>query len=303
VIDPQAQRYLAARAALNLTPLELLTPEEARASVEAAAPGMFGSVEAVSSVEDREVGGVPARVYDPGPSRALPTVVYFHGGGFVTASVDTHDGACRELANRSECRVVSVGYRLAPEHPFPAAVEDCWAATRWALDQGGPVAVAGDSAGGGLAAVMASRARDAGRALACQVLIYPVVDHDLGTGSYASKATGYGLTREAMRWYWAHYLGGADGAHPEASPLRAPSLAGVAPALVVVCEHDPLRDEGVAYAERLRAASVPVRLSEYLGMIHGFVRMAAWTERTHDLIDECAATLRDAFAEGQGRHR
>jgi acetyl esterase len=295
-LDPPVQDYLERIEKLGLPPLEEVTPGEARAQSEVAAPMLFGPVEEVALVEDFEVSGVSVRSYRPSADRDLPLLVYAHGGGWVTGSLDTYDGVCRALANRVPCRVLSVGYRLAPEHPFPAALEDCWEATRWAVGEAPSVAVGGDSAGGNLAAAVALRARDAGLPLAFQLLIYPVTDFEFGTGSYAANAVGRGLTQAEMRWYWAHYLGGADGAQPEASPLRAAELGGAAPALVVVCEYDPLRDEGVAYARRLEEARVPVRLVEYAGMIHGFVRMAAITERTQVLLEESASALREAFA-------
>jgi len=296
-LDPQAKRYLEHIAALGLPPVEEQPPEEARRQSEAGADALFGPKEEVASVEDAAVEGVPVRVYtpaldDPGPP---PVLVYLHGGGWVVGSVNTHDGVCRALANRARCRVVSVGYRLAPEHRFPAAVEDAWTVTRWALERARRVAVAGDSAGGNLAAVVALRARDAGLPLAMQVLVYPVTDHAFDRRSYRDNGQGYGLTATAMRHYWDCYLGGADGTQPEASPLRAPSLAGVAPALVVVCEYDPLRDEGVAFAQRLRAEGVEVHLSEYRGMIHGFVRLGAFVDRARDLLDECGRALRRAL--------
>jgi acetyl esterase len=293
-IDPQAKAYLDRLAALGLPPLERLTAGEARAASDGRAAALFGPVEDVHAVEDFDVAGVPVRLYAPSAD-AGPMVVFLHGGGWVVGSLDTHDGVCRALANRAGCRVVAVQYRLAPEHRFPAAVDDCWTVTRWAFGQTSRVAVAGDSAGGNLAAVMALRARDAGLRLACQALVYPVMDHRFDTSSYGANADGYSLTRAGMRWYWDHYLGGADGSHPDASPLRAASVDGVAPALVVVCGLDPLRDEGVAYAERLRAAGVPVELSEYEGMIHGFIRMNAVIDRSADLQDEVARALRAAL--------
>jgi acetyl esterase len=299
-LDPQARSYLDRLDELGVRPVEELTPEQAREQAEAGAPVLFGPKEDVGSVVDLEVEGVPVRLYTPECSpaavRELPLLVYFHGGGWVVGSLETHDGVCRALANRTPCRVAAAGYRRAPEHRFPAAVEDCWAVTRWALAQGGPVAAGGDSAGGNLAAVMALRARDARLPLAFQLLIYPVTDHGFETASYAANGRGFGLTEAGMRWYWRHYLGDADGTHPDASPLRAPDVAGTAPALVVVCERDPLRDEGLAYAARLQESGVPVRVSEYSGMIHGFVRMAAVIGRTQDVLDESAAALREAFA-------
>jgi acetyl esterase len=295
VIDPQAKAYLERMAALSLPPTEQQTPEEARAMAEERAPVLYGPGEDVHAVEDFEFDGVPVRLYAAAGAADGPVVVYFHGGGWVIGSLDTHDGVCRRLANRTGCRIASVHYRLAPEHPFPAAVDDCWTVTRWAFEQTPRVAVAGDSAGGNLAAVIALRARDSGLALAYQALVYPVLDHRFDTASYAANAEGYGLTLAGMRWYWDQYLGGADGAHPDASPLRAVSLAGVAPALVVVCGLDPLRDEGVAYAERLRASGVSVVVSEYRDMIHGFLRMPAVIDRSREMQDQVASALRDAL--------
>lgn len=306
-LDPQARSYLDRMADLGIRPANELSVEEARRQTEDGSQLLFGPKQSVGAVDDLEVERVPVRLYTPAAGESGRMAVYMHGGGWVVGSIETHDGTCRAIANRSGCQVASVGYRLAPEHRFPAAVEDCWTVTRWASGQARSVAIAGDSAGGNLAAVMALRARDAGLPLACQVLVYPVTDWRFDTASYVRNAEGFGLTLAAMRWYWDHYLpprdagslgtpdAGAEGGHPEASPLRAASLAGLAPALVVVCEYDPLRDEGVAYAERLRQAGVPVRLSEYEGMMHGFVRMAAIIDRTQDLHDEIAGYLRDAL--------
>lgn len=282
-------------ASLGVRPYDELTVEEARQQAEDGAPVLFGPKPDVASIEDTVIDGVPVRLYTPAGTGMERVVVYFHGGGWVIGSLDTHDGSCRALANHSGCAVASIGYRLAPEHRFPAAVDDCWAVTRWALDEAGTVAVAGDSAGGNLAAVMALKARNAGLPLAGQVLVYPVTDWRFDTASYSRNADGYGLTRAAMRWFWDHYLGPSEGAHPDASPLRAESLAGLAPALVVVCEFDPLHDEGVAYAERLRQAGVPVRLTEYEGMIHGFIRLQAMIDRSADLIYEIGGFLAEAL--------
>jgi acetyl esterase len=279
--------------------------DEARRVIEEGAPVMFGEPDAVGSVVDRSLPGpVPVRIYEPpGSARDLPVLVYFHGGGWVYGSLDTHDGVCRALCARTPCIVVAVDYRLAPEHRFPAAVEDAWAATAWVAEHarslgGDPdrIAVGGDSAGGNLAAVIALRARDRGLELRHQLLVYPVTDSDFETASYVAKADGYGLTRSAMRWYWDHYMGpDGDPTDPEAAPLRAPDLAGVAPAFVLTAEYDPLCDEGEAYAARLEAAGVPVRLTRYDGLIHGFIRMPAIIDRTQGALDECAGALRAAF--------
>ena len=292
-LDPQARSYLDRMADLGLRPANELSVDEARRQLEDSSQLLFGPKQSVGGIEDIDVEGVPVRLYTPAAGESERMAVYMHGGGWVVGSIETHDGTCRAIASRSGCRVASVGYRLAPENRFPAAVDDCWTVTRWASGQARSGAVAGDSAGGNLAAVMALRARDAGLPLVCQVLVYPVTDRRFDTTSYVRNAEGYGLTLDAMRWYWDHYLPPRD--HPEASPLRAASLAGLAPALVVVCEYDALRDEGVAYAERLRQAGVPVQLSEYEGMIHGFVRMAAIIDRTQDLLDEIAGYLGDAL--------
>jgi acetyl esterase len=295
-LDPQAKAYLDEVAAAGLPELTSQTPAEVRAGADTASPALFGPKEPVDSVVHTEVDGVPVRVYSPTPAADLPIVVYLHGGGWVIGYTEGHDGMCRALANRSGCRVVGVDYRLAPEHRFPAALDDTWTVTRWAFNQGPPVGVAGDSAGGNLAAVAALRARDEGLPLAFQALLYPVIDHRFDRPSYVDNARGYGLTADGMRWYWDHYLGDADGAHPDASPLRAASVEGVAPALVLVCEYDPLRDEGVAYADRLREAGVPVRVAEYEGMIHGFLRMPARIDRSRGALDEIGAMLREALA-------
>jgi acetyl esterase len=302
-IDPQFDSYLAEAFSVHEIPVE-----DARVLVEAGSASMFGEPDPVGAVVDRALPGpVRVRIYEPpGDDRGRPVLVYFHGGGWVLGNLDTHDGVCRALCARTPCVVVSVDYRLAPEHRFPAAVDDAWAATAWVAEHarslgGDParIAVGGDSAGGTLAAVVALRARDHGLALRRQLLLYPVTDHSFDTRSYEENGAGCGLTREAMQWYWQQYLGPdahVHGASPEASPLRAPSLADVAPAFVLTCEYDPLRDEGEAYAQRLEDAGVPVALRRYDGMIHGFLRMPAIVDRARGALDECAASLREAFA-------
>jgi acetyl esterase len=303
-LDPQCSAYLSGLPGLTPSGLEV---EAARRTVEEAASMLTGTPDEVASIEDRAVPGpngpVRIRIYRPESSEPLPAVVYFHGGGWVVASLDTHDGVCRALARRTPCVVVAVDFRLAPEHRFPVAVEDSWAATAWVWERArelgirpDAIAVGGDSAGGNLAAVMALRARDCGLPLALQLLVYPVMDHAFDTASYRELGDGtYGLTSAAMEWYWQHYLGpDGDGSNPEASPLRAPDLAGLAPAHVLVAEYDVLLDEGEAYAHRLEQAGVPVTLSRHEGMIHGFFRMTAIIDRAQIALDECATALRTA---------
>jgi acetyl esterase len=304
-LDPDVVWFLEERAAAGLPPVTELTPEAAREAAEATAAEWFGSTDTVGAVVDRSIPGpVRVRIYEP-PRGAdgLPVLVYFHGGGWVVGSLDTHDGVCRALAARTPCLVVSVDYRLAPENRFPAALEDAWAATVWVAEHAaliggdpGRLAVGGDSAGGNLAAAVALRARDQGLELATQLLVYPVLDADLDRPSYLENASGYFLTRDAMRWYWDHYVGpDGDPFDPQASPLRAADLGGVAPAFVLTVENDPLRDEGEAYARRLEESGVPVTLSRYSGVVHGFIRMPGVIARGNAALDECAAALRAAF--------
>jgi acetyl esterase len=294
-LDPALAAWLAEVEALGLPGVWEAPVGDSRRAMEEAAPALFGPPDPVAAVEDVDAGGVPARRYQP--ADAGPGVLlWFHGGGWVIGSLETHDPLCRTLASRSGRTVVSVDYRLAPEHPHPAAVEDAWTATRWAVDRFGGVAVGGDSAGGHLAAVTARRARDAGLGLALQALVVPVTDCAFDTASYAELADGYGLTERAMRWFWATYLPGLVGADdPDVSPLRAPDLGGVAPALVVTAEYDPLRDEGEAYAARLREAGVAVEHTRYDGAIHGFLRLRAISDLSGAAIDQVAGAVRRAL--------
>jgi acetyl esterase len=313
-LDADTRAYLDSIA--GFPPAYTLPVEEVRAGMEASAADLFGPADEVASTEDRAIPGpsgpIRVRIYRPAPageapSEALPALVYFHGGGWVIGSLDTHDGVCRALCARTPCVVVSVDYRLAPEHRFPAAVEDAWAATVWVWERArelmvspGAVAVGGDSAGGNLAAVVALRARDRAMALRFQLLVYPACDFAADTPSYAENADGYGLTRGTMEWFARHYLGpDGDGTSPEASPLRAGDLSGVAPALVQTAEFDPLRDEGEAYARRLAEAGVPATVTRYDGTIHGFLRLPARLRVAEQGLDEGAAALRAAFADIQ----
>jgi acetyl esterase len=230
-------------------------------------------------------------------------IVWLHGGGWMMGSVETYAAPVRALARESGAVVLSVDYRLAPEHPFPAALDDTLAAVRWAASEavaqvgGDParVAVAGDSAGGNLAAVAALRLREE-IPLRLQALVYPVTDAGLNTPSYLEFGTGHGLTSAGMERFWRFYLDGHAGTDPDVSPLRAEDLAGVAPAWIVTASHDVLRDEGEAYAEALRDAGVPVELARWPGTIHGFIRWQAAAEVSRRALGELAAALRDALA-------
>lgn len=304
-LDPLAKRLLELAAAAGGTPMHLQTPDEARAAM-LAQTALLGSSEPVAKIEDRTINcgdqTLPIRIYSPEGQGPFVGLVYFHGGGWVIGSIATHDGLCRSIANAAGCVVVSVDYRLAPEHPFPAATEDAYAATQWVVANAEALqidrfrmAVGGDSAGGNLAAVTALMARDrGGPRLALQVLLYPIADFDLNTSSYRDFAEGHLLTRDAMAWFFKHYVPAdvrAD--HPYLSPLRAGSHQGLPSALVISAECDPLCDEGNAYARRLEAAGVPVKSSCYPGMIHGFIRRHKLLPAGRQALGEIAAALRD----------
>ncbi len=286
-LDPELQRILDAMLAIDGPPPEDVPVAQARASHVAETAQLAGSGPAVASVREDTAGGVPVRVYEPEGARG--TVAYLHGGGWVMGNLDSVDAVCRELANAATARVVSIDYRLAPEHPFPAALEDALAAVA-ALD--GDLVVAGDSAGGNLAAVVARRLRDP--RLKLQLLIYPVTDAGVNTPSYRTYDAAYGLTGAVMRRFWEHYLAGGDGLQPDASPLRATDLAGVAPAYVITASHDVLRDEGEAYAAALQRAGVPVTQVTVDGAIHGFWRWQT-TAIAREAVRNASAAVRAAL--------
>jgi acetyl esterase len=306
-LDPQARALLDQFEEQGLPPLEQMTVAEAREMI-AGFKDLMGPPGEVATVEDRTIpgpgGALGIRVFRPLGEPPFPVLMYFHGGGWVTASVAVADTPCRTLANVTGAVVVAVEYRLAPEHTCPAALHDCYAATRWAAEHaaelgGDPdrLVVLGDSAGGNLATAVALKARDlGGPRIAYQVLIYPVTDCRFDTASYAAFAEGHLLTREGMRWFWARYLNSEDeGRDPYVSPLRMADLSGLPPALIVTAEYDPLRDEGEAYGERLRLARVPVRISRYAGMIHGFFWMDGVLDRSKQLFQEIGTEVRSAL--------
>jgi acetyl esterase len=309
-IDPQAQAFLDQLSALGAQPLSSMPVADARRAMDALASLRVDPAPVRSAVDRRvpgPAGQVPVRIYTPNAPAPLPLLVYFHGGGWVLGGLDTHDGTCRELANEAGCVVVSVDYRLAPEHKFPAAAEDCYAVTQWAAAHAAELgadakrlAVGGDSAGGNLAAVVAQIARDrGGPPIVFQLLIYPVIAAAFDTPSYRDNAEGYLLTAGDMRWFWNHYLASsADAANPYAAPLSARTLAGLPPALVITAEFDPLRDEGELYAHRLEEAGVPARLTRYDGMIHGFFGMGHMMDKAKAAVQESSANLRQVFSRG-----
>jgi acetyl esterase len=305
-LDPQARAMIDRTLALNIPPITQMTPAQARESVRQRSAML--PREDVAAVRDHQVpvqgGTITVRVFTPRGPAPKPALVYFHGGGWLTGDVETHEGICRTLANAADCVVASVGYRHAPEFPFPTAAEDAYAATRWVGERAGDLgvdarrlAVCGDSAGGNLAAVVALMARDrGGPRLALQVLVYPVTDCDFDRPSYKENAEGYLLTSESMRFYWDQYVPDpADRVNPYVSPMRAASLSGLPPALVITAEYDPLRDEGEAYARALAAAGVPVSHSRYPGMIHAFFRFTNVVDAARAAVAEVVAALQKAW--------
>lgn len=302
-IDEATAGLLGQLAESGAPPLHELTPQQAR-EVSVALSQASGPGPEVARTYDEQLGTPDGgqfrvRVLVPaGELRAL--VVYYHGGGWTIGDIDTYDHLVRVIANRLHAAVVNVDYRLAPEHHFPAAVDDSWAGLVWAHEHmteiaGGPVplVVMGDSAGGNLSAVVARRARDAGGPeLACQVLVYPATDADLDTVSYLDPENQLLLTRESMIWFWDHYAPDTgDRKHPDASPLQAGDLSGLAAAIVLTAEHDPLRDEGEAYAEQLALAGVPVTLQRCAGQMHAFFQLIGVLPSSAAAIDYIAEQL------------
>jgi acetyl esterase/lipase len=302
-LHPQAQAICDIVNALGGAPASDSLLKEARDGIALMHANGGGEPEAIYAIGDLDADGVPVRVYRPSPDDGLPVVVFFHGGGWTIGSVDAYDRVTRALANSANAIVVSVDYRLAPEHPFPAPLDDSWAALEWVTKNAtvfegdpGSIAVAGDSAGANLAAVCALQARDAGLPLALQVLVYPVTDTTFATTSRRENAKGYLLEDSTMRWFVDCYTrGGANPGDWRIAPLRVPNVSGVAPALVITAEYDPLRDEGEAYAKRLADAGVPVVVKRYDGMIHGFFAVPGAIDEGKVAMQQVAAALRKAF--------
>ena len=305
-LDPTTAAVLAELARSDAPPMHALPPEAARAGY-AQMQGPAPEV-AVGSVEERAVPGphvdIRVKIYRPRGNGPHPVHVFYHGGGWVIGNLDTHDFDCREICSGAGVIVVAVDYRLAPEHPFPAAPEDCYAATCWVAEnaehlggRAGPISVGGDSAGGNLAAVVSLLARDRqGPEIALQLLVYPVTDAAMDSQSFIDNGTGYLLTAETMQWFWNHYCPPEARADPRASPLRTVDLTGLPPALVLTAEYDPLRDEGEAYARKLEAAGVPVELHRMDGLIHAFFSTARMIPAGRAGIEIAVAGLRRAHA-------
>jgi len=284
-------------------PLREVGPEEARQGI--ALLHMLCNQVDIARAEERTIpgptGDIPVRIYSQAAEAVLPAVVYFHGGGWTIGDVACYDQVCRKLALATGLTVISVDYRLAPEHTFPAAVEDCYAVAKWIAEHadelgvdGSRLAVAGDSAGGNLAAVTSIVARDrGGPTIAFQLLFYPVIDGTMSFPSFKENGEGYLLSADDMAWFYEQYVpDDVDRKNPLLSPLYAPDLSNLPPALVITAEYDPLRDEGEAYADALQQAGVEARASRYDGMIHGFLPLDGVIPTATQAIDEGAAALK-----------
>ena len=312
-LDPQLQAMRDQRERDSVPPLYAMSLADARAADLASIQAGGGEPEPVYEVANLKIAGpggeLPLRLYRPARDRPLPALLYFFGGGWVLGTIDTADGVSRSLANSSGALVAVVGYRLAPEHPFPAAIDDCYAAVRWVAEHAQEIgadparlAVGGDSAGGNLAAGVALRARADGLALAGQLLVYPNTDQLADDQSMRAADDPFLFNRHSVAWYRRHYLASpGDAASPLASPLRAESLAGLPPALVITAEYDPLRDQGEAYARRLADDGVPVELSRYPGMAHGFFTMTGTVDASRAAIAQSASRLRAWFDSAAAR--
>ncbi len=309
-LHPQVVEMMAKTAELGLSPTNEGTPEEARRNsiITREFTAKLTTPEPVDSIEERTIPGsageIPVRIYRPNAEGVRPLIMLYHGGGWVVGDLETEDAACRGLCNRVGAVVVSVDYRLAPETRYPGAVEDCYAATVWAVEHADElgvdpsrVATSGTSAGGNLSGAVAMMARDrGGPSIAHQVLFCPVIDAEFDRPSYIANATDYGLTRDSMLWFWDHYTGtGDDRYQPYVSLIRAEDLSGLPDATVIAAEYDPLLDEAVAYGEALKAAGVKTRCTVYEGMVHGFNGRVGIYDAADDALDEAAAGIKESF--------
>jgi acetyl esterase len=310
-LDPDAQLVIDMIRAAGRPPFETLTPAEARQAYSNSRKVLQPPLQDVAELRDLTMSGpaseITLRTYrglGTDPAEKLPALIYFHGGGWLLGDLDSHDGVCRRFANIARCRVVSVDYRMAPEHKFPAAVDDSAAATRWVMTNAASlgidasrVAVGGDSAGGNLAAVMALMARDGGLPpIVFQLLIYPATDMRMVTASSQTVTEGVPLTSATMRWFINHYMRSAEDENDwRASPLRAADLSGTAQALVLTCSYDPLRDEGIDYAQRLEREGVAVTHMHFSDQTHGFMSMGRIVRTADVAIDMMGAVLKKAL--------
>ena len=307
-LDPQAKALLDKIEQSDTPPYNTLPVQEARELYDRASELAQGQPPAPQSVSALKIPGpaseLDALLYRPDESGKLPVLIYFHGGGYTIGSLKSHDCVCRTLCVEAHCIVISLDYRLAPEHKYPAAVDDCFTATQWIANNihslggdGQRIAVGGDSAGGNLAAVVCIKAREAGApVLVHQLLIYPGTDMSCSFPSHKTFGQGYRLTNELIDWFYQHYFE-ADSNKDSwlASPLNADDLSELPPAFVLSAGFDPLQDEDKAYADKLAQAGVPVKYSHYPGMLHGFIAMPGLFDKAREALSECAAELRKAF--------
>lgn len=302
-LAPEIKAFLEASAAAGLPQVWEAPVDVIRANTQSR-PALAGPAEPLFEVVSRFIPGptadLPIRIYRPTDSQSAQTIVYFHGGGWVLNFLDIYDASLSRLANQSSATIISVNYQKAPEHPFPIPFDDCYATLQWVISHAAElkvdinnIGVAGDSAGANLAAAVALKARDNKIKLAFQILIYPCNDRDFETNSYRENATGYGLSTQAMKWFWEQYLQGAShDSNPYAIPARAKSYKDVAPAIIITAQYDPLLSDGERYAELLRRDGVSVSYQCYEGMIHGFFTNLAVTPTAREAIDQVAQTLK-----------
>ena len=304
-LDAQIESVMEQVAALGFPPSHTVSAQEARSNAKARPRGKGPNVHKVEDIKIPSAAGpIPARIYTPSNETSLPVLVWFHGGGWVVGDLESADATARHLCNESSSVIISIDYRLAPETKFPGASDDCYTATQWVSENASSlnadpekIAVGGDSAGGNLAAVVSLMARDnQGPKIGFQLLVYPVTEMNFNTKSYIDNAEGYQLSRDGMIWYWDHYLEDKEAANnPYAAPMKAESLQNLPPALIITAEYDPLRDEGKAYAERLKAEGVTTQYTMYSGMIHGFFGMASVVDKGRAAVKEAADAMRKAL--------
>ncbi len=307
-LDPQAQALLDKIKQSGSPEYHTLSAQDARALYDIASEAAQGQPPEPLLVEELSIPGpsseIPALLYRPSAADNLPMLIYFHGGGYTIGSLKSHDCVCKTLCVEADCIVISVDYRLAPEHKYPAAVDDCWAASRWlarnAKSLAGDstrIAVGGDSAGGNLAAVVCLKAKqESAPSFVHQLLIYPGTDMSRSFDSHRLFGQGYRLTNELIAWFYDHYFEtDSDINHWQASPLNAPDFSGLPATFVLSAGFDPLQDENRAYAEKLEQAGVPTRYSHYEGMLHGFIAMPGFLDKAKEALSECASELRRAF--------